>query len=128
MQLRGANFVSSGHAQALFTAVNLAVAREVREIRGFHFHILCNSSILNSSMHSLALGGAIVAESYMQLSGYDIECAACICDLIPRLMHADVVTCASTSLHLVLLPMHLPRYLLHLLAVTKGSTTRCMYF
>ena len=36
------------------------------------------------------------------------ECAACICDLIPRLMHADVVTCASTSLHLVLLPMHLP--------------------
>ena len=36
------------------------------------------------------------------------ERTACIGDLIPRLMHADVVTCASTSLHLVLLPMHLP--------------------
>ena len=70
MQLRGANFLSSGHVQALFTGANLAVAREVREIREFHFHMLCNSSVLNSFMHSLALGGAILAGSYMQLSGY----------------------------------------------------------
>ena len=68
MQLRGANLVSSGRVQALFTGANLAVAREVREIRDFH--MLCNSSVLNSFMHSLALGGAILAGSYMQLSGY----------------------------------------------------------
>ena len=68
MQLRGANFLSSGRVQALFTGANLAVAREVREIRDFH--MLCNSSVLNSFMHSLALGGAILAGSYMQLSGY----------------------------------------------------------
>ena len=49
---------------------NLAVAREVREIRDFHFHMLCKSPVLNSFMHSLALGGAILAGSYMQLSGY----------------------------------------------------------
>ena len=70
MQLRGANFLSSGRVQALFTGANLAVAREVREIRGFYFHMLCNSPVLNSFMHSLALGGAILAGSYMQLSGY----------------------------------------------------------
>ena len=67
MQLQGTNFLSSGRVQALFMGANLAVAREVREIRDFH--MLCNSSVLNSFMHSLALGGAILAGSYMQLSG-----------------------------------------------------------
>ena len=70
MQLRGANSVSSGRVQALFTGANLAVTWEVREIRDFHFHMLCNSSVLNSFMHSLAISGAILAGSYMQLSGY----------------------------------------------------------
>ena len=70
MQLRGANFLSSGRVQALFTGANLAVAREVRELREFHFHILCECPVLNSSMHSLALGGAIITGSYMLLSGY----------------------------------------------------------
>ena len=70
MQLRGANFVSSGRVQALFTGANLAVAWEVREIRDFHFHMLCNNSVSNSFMRSLALGGAILAGSYVQLPGY----------------------------------------------------------
>ena len=70
MQLRGANFLSSGRVQALFTGANLSVTREVREMHDFHFHMLCNSSVLNSSMHSFALGGAILAGSCMQLSGY----------------------------------------------------------
>ena len=48
------------------------------------------------------------------------ECAACICDLIPQLMHADVVTCASTSLHMVLLPMHLPLLLVTLFGSNLG--------
>ena len=123
MQLRGANFLSSGRVQALFAGANLAVAREVREFRDFHFHMLCSSSVLNS-LHIASLW----VEQRAIYNPLDMfECAACICDLIPRPMHADMVTCASMSLHLVLLPMHLPRYLSHLLAVTKGSTMRCMY-
>ena len=67
MQLRGANFLSSGRVQALFTGANLAVAWEVREISLSH---VVQQFSFEFFTHSLALGGAILAGSYMQLSGY----------------------------------------------------------